>query len=290
MSSSDFKDSVKDLLSNNQFRIKKHLGQNFLKDRNILQKIVKEAKIDKNVGVIEVGPGLGSLTEFLIESANKVVAYEIDNELVPILKNRFSKSDNFELIHRDILTVNIDQDIDLFFQDCQEIVVVANLPYYITTPILMRFLETSKRVNRLVLMMQSEVGMRVTSKPSTKDYNALTVVINYRADTKYLFKVPKTVFVPEPNVDSAIIEIKIKNVIENKPKNEAFFFDFVHRCFTQRRKTLLNNLRDSYSQFDRLVWETLLIDMGYNPTIRAEALSIDDFIKLSDKVDGMISQ
>ena len=194
------------------------------------------------------------------------------------------------MIHKDILTVNIDQDIDLFFQDCQEIVVVANLPYYITTPILMRFLETSKRVNRMVLMMQSEVGMRVTSKPSTKDYNALTVVINYRADTKYLFKVPKTVFVPEPNVDSAIIEIIIKNVIENKPKNEAFFFDFVHRCFTQRRKTLLNNLRDSYSQFDRLVWETLLIDMGYNPTIRAEALSIDDFIKLSDKVDGMINQ
>jgi 16S rRNA (adenine1518-N6/adenine1519-N6)-dimethyltransferase len=290
MSSSDFRDSVKDLLSNNQFRIKKHLGQNFLKDRNILQKIVKEAKIDKTVGVIEVGPGLGSLTEYLIDSALKVVAYEIDNELVPILKNRFSQADNLELLHKDILSVEIDKDIDQYFTGCNEIVVVANLPYYITTPILMRFLESSKKVNRMILMMQSEVGMRVTSKPSTKDYNALTVVINYRAETKYLFKVPKTVFVPEPNVDSAIIEIKIRNFIERKPNNESFFFDFVHRCFTQRRKTLLNNLRDSYSQFDRAVWETLLIDMGYNPTIRAEALSIDDFIKLSDKVDGMINR
>lgn len=288
MSSNDFKDSVKDLLSTNQFRIKKHLGQNFLKDRNILQKIVKEAKIDKSIGVIEVGPGLGSLTEYLIESAQKVVAYEIDNELVPILNNRFSQADNFELIHMDILNVDIDKDINEYFQGCNEIVVVANLPYYITTPILMRFLETSKRVNRMILMMQSEVGMRVTSKPSTKDYNALTVVINYRAETKYMFKVPKTVFVPEPNVDSAIIEIKIKNVIQNKPKNETFFFDFVHRCFTQRRKTLLNNLRDSYSQFDRDVWESLLIELGYNPTIRAEALGIDDFIRLSDKVEDMI--
>ncbi|PKL01182.1 MAG: 16S rRNA (adenine(1518)-N(6)/adenine(1519)-N(6))-dimethyltransferase [Tenericutes bacterium HGW-Tenericutes-1] len=290
MSSSDFRDSVKDLLSNNQFRIKKHLGQNFLKDRNILQKIVKEAKIDKTVGVIEVGPGLGSLTEYLIDSALKVVAYEIDNELVPILKNRFSQADNLELLHKDILSVEIDKDIDQYFTGCNEIVVVANLPYYITTPILMRFLESSKKVNRMILMMQSEVGMRVTSKPSTKDYNALTVVINYRAETKYLFKVPKTVFVPEPNVDSAIIEIKIRNFIERKPNNESFFFDFVHRCFTQRRKTLLNNLRDSYSQFDRAVWETLLIDMGYNPTIRAEALSIDDFIKLSDRVDEMINR
>lgn len=288
MSSNDFKDSVKDLLSTNQFRIKKHLGQNFLKDRNILQKIVKEAKIDKSIGVIEVGPGLGSLTEYLIESAQKVVAYEIDNELVPILNNRFSQADNFELIHMDILNVDIDKDINEYFQGCNEIVVVANLPYYITTPILMRFLETSKRVNRMILMMQSEVGMRVTSKPSTKDYNALTVVINYRAETKYMFRVPKTVFVPEPNVDSAIIEIKIKNVIQNKPKNETFFFDFVHRCFTQRRKTLLNNLRDSYSQFDRDVWESLLIELGYNPTIRAEALGIDDFIRLSDKVENMI--
>lgn len=288
MSSNDFKDSVKDLLSTNQFRIKKHLGQNFLKDRNILQKIVKEAKIDKSIGVIEVGPGLGSLTEYLIESAQKVVAYEIDNELVPILNNRFSQADNFELIHMDILNVDIDKDINEYFQGCNEIVVVANLPYYITTPILMRFLETSKRVNRMILMMQSEVGMRVTSKPSTKDYNALTVVINYRAETKYMFKVPKTVFVPEPNVDSAIIEIKIKNIIQNKPKNETFFFDFVHRCFTQRRKTLLNNLRDSYSQFDRDVWESLLIELGYNPTIRAEALGIHDFIRLSDKVEDMI--
>ncbi len=290
MSTDDFRNSVKDLLSNNQFRIKKHLGQNFLKDRNILQKIVREAKITKNVGVIEVGPGLGSLTEYLIESAKKVVAYEVDNDLIPILQKRFLPCDNFELINQDILTVDIDHDIDTFFPGYEEIVVVANLPYYITTPILMRFLETSKKVSRMILMMQSEVGMRVTSKPSTKDYNALTVVINYRAETKYLFKVPKTVFVPEPNVDSAIIEINIRKNIEKKPIDEPFFFDFVHRCFTQRRKTLLNNLRETYSQYDRAYWEALLIEMGFVPTIRAEALNIDDFINLSDRVCVMITK
>lgn len=283
------KDSITRLLSENQFRIKKHYGQNFLKDHNLLQKIVRESEIGKNSGVIEVGPGLGSLTEYLIASAKKVVAYEIDSDLIPILNQRFGQTDSFTLVHKDILNVDIDSDIKQYFQGCDEIVVVANLPYYITTPILMRFLETSKLVNRLILMMQSEVGLRVTSKPSTKDYNALSVVINYRAETKYLFKVPRTVFVPEPNVDSAIVEIRVKENVSKRAVNEPFFFDFVHRCFTQRRKTLLNNLRDSYQQFDRTQLESLLSSLGYSLTIRAEALDIMDFINLSDRVYSLLN-
>ena len=289
MNDASNKDSVSRLLSENQFRIKKHYGQNFLKDRNLLQKIVKESGIAKNSGVIEVGPGLGSLTEYLISSAKKVVAYEIDSELIPILNQRFGQSDSFKLVHEDILNVDIDNDIKQYFDDCDEIVVVANLPYYITTPILMKFLETSKLVTRLILMMQSEVGLRVTSKPSTKDYNALSVVINYRAETKYLFKVPRTVFVPEPNVDSAIVEIKVKPVADKLPINEPFFFDFVHRCFTQRRKTLLNNLRDGYPQFDRTQLESLISGLGHSLTIRAEALNIMDFINLSDRVYSLLN-
>jgi 16S rRNA (adenine1518-N6/adenine1519-N6)-dimethyltransferase len=276
--------SVKDLLYKNQFRIKKHLGQNFLKDRNILHKIVSEAKIGNNTGVIEVGPGLGSLTEFLLIDAKKVLAYEIDQDLIPILNERFKGSNSFHLLSKDILDVNIDDDINQYLFDCQEIVVVANLPYYITTPILMRFLETSLKVDRMILMMQSEVAMRVTSKPATKDYNALTVVINYRAETKYLFKVPKTVFVPEPNVDSAIVQINIKKQIDNRPMNEPFFFEMVHKCFTQRRKTLLNNLREAYPQYNREFWEQILKNNGFLTTIRAEALSINDFILLSNIV------
>jgi len=288
MSNAQSKDTINRLLHENRFRVKKHLGQNFLKDHNLLQKIVKDSGITKKSGVIEVGPGLGSLTEYLISSAKKVVAYEIDKDLIPILKNRFDQYDNFYLIHRDILEIDIDKDVSEYFSDCDEIVVVANLPYYITTPILMKFLETSKLVNRLILMMQSEVGLRVTSRPSTKDYNALSVVINYRADTKYLFKVPRTVFVPEPNVDSAIIEIIIKSEITNKPEDELFFFDFVHHCFTQRRKTLLNNLRDAYPTFDRSVWENLLSTMGYSMTVRAESLDIIDFVTLSNQVYTLI--
>ncbi len=288
MSNSTNKDSVNRLLHENRFHIKKHLGQNFLKDHNLLQKIVNEAKITQKTGVIEVGPGLGSLTEFLLQSSKNVVAYEVDSDLIPILNNRFGELNNFKLIHKDILDVDIDNDIQNYFQDCSEIVVVANLPYYITTPILMKFLETSKLINRMILMMQSEVGLRVTSKPSTKDYNALSVVINYRANTKYLFKVPRTVFVPEPNVDSAIIEIIIKSEIEFKPTDENFFFDFVHKCFTQRRKTLLNNLRDTYPSFERQIWEDLLVRMGYSLTVRAESLDIVDFVNLSNQVYSMI--
>ena len=274
--------SVKDLLYQNEFRIKKHLGQNFLNDRNILQKIVKEAGVDSTTGVIEVGPGLGSLTEFLLLDSQKLLAYEIDPELIPILKNRFKDAHNFELIQQDILTANIDCDIEQYLPGIENITVVANLPYYITTPILMRFLETSKRVKKLVLMMQHEVAMRITSKPDTKDYNALSVVINYRASTKYLFKVPKTVFVPAPNVDSAIVLVEIRDQIDHRPVDESLFFDLVHRCFTQRRKTLLNNLREAYTQFDRDYWENLLISLGFSPSIRAEALSIDDFVRLTD--------
>ncbi len=284
MNSTEKSASVKDLLYKNQFRIKKHLGQNFLKDRNILHKIVSEAKIGNNTGVIEVGPGLGSLTEFLLIDAKIVLAYEIDQDLIPILNERFKGSNSFHLLSKDILDVNIDDDINQYLFDCQEIVVVANLPYYITTPILMRFLETSLKVDRMILMMQSEVAMRVTSKPATKDYNALTVVINYRAETKYLFKVPKTVFVPEPNVDSAIVQINIKKQIDNRPMNEPFFFEMVHKCFTQRRKTLLNNLREAYPQYNREFWEQILKNNGFLTTIRAEALSINDFILLSNIV------
>lgn len=287
MSKIESSGSVRDLLHENQFRVKKHLGQNFLKDRNILEKIIKAANITENTGVIEVGPGLGSLTEYLLKVSPKVLAYEIDEELIPILNARFKEYDHFSLLANDILKVNIDDDIDKFFPNRDDIVVVANLPYYITTPILMRFLETSKKVKRLILMMQHEVAMRVTSKPDTKDYNALTVVINYRSTTQYLFKVPKTVFVPEPNVDSAVVSIDINSDIVNRPVDEPFFFDMVHRCFTQRRKTLLNNLRDFYSNYDREFWLGLITELGFSPTVRAEALSIDDFIALSNRISKL---
>lgn len=275
--------SVYDILDESSFRIKKHFGQNFLKDQNILKKIVDSASITSRSGILEVGPGLGSLTEFLIETNQPLLAYEIDNDLIPILSKRFEAKSNFHLIHDDILKRDIDTDIAKHLGECTDIVVVANLPYYITTPILMKFLETSKRVNRMILMMQFEVANRVTSKPNTKDYNALSVVINYLAKTKFLFKVPKTVFVPAPNVDSAIVEVIMKNDLKSiKPVDESLFFEVVHYCFKQRRKTLINNLREAYPHYQRVFFESMLETLGLRADVRAEVLSIDDFIRISD--------
>lgn len=278
------KGSIGRILSESGFRIKKHLGQNFLTDKNILDKIVKAAGITPQTGVIEVGPGLGSLTIPLAAAAKTVLAYEIDVELMPVLAETLQNAPNVILLNRDILKADIDADVATYFKDCSEIVVVANLPYYITTPILMRFLETSKSIARLVLMMQDEVAMRVTSNPSTKDYNALTVAIRYRAAAKYLFKVPRAVFIPQPNVDSAVVMVSV----DQKPKcpaiDEPFFFEMVHRCFSHRRKTIINNIRETYTEKTREEWTVVLQDVGIDPGCRAETLSVADFVRLADRM------
>lgn len=276
--------ATKDILAEEGFRIKKHFGQNFLVDKNMLEKIVRESGITQGTDVIEIGPGFGALTEVLLSHSQRVLAYEIDKELIPILEKNFAGEKKLTLINRDILDVDIDQDIEKYLPDSREVVVLANLPYYITTPILMRFLETSKRVSKLVIMMQKEVADRVTSRPDTKDYNALSVVINYRAETKVLFLVPRTVFIPAPNVDSAVVMIRVREEIAWRPADENLFFAFVHECFTQRRKTLVNNLRQAYPAWNRSELENLLAENGLNVNIRAEALDIADFIRLANGV------
>lgn len=272
------------LLSDTGFRIKKHLGQNFLTDRNILEKIVREAGVTRETYVIEIGPGLGSLTLPLSAAAKAVLAYEIDPELIPILNEAIRNTDNVTVLNRDILKADIDADIQEHFRDAANVIVVANLPYYITTPILMRFLETSKRVRRLVLMMQDEVARRVTSNPSTKDYNALTVAIRYRADARYLFKVPRTVFVPEPNVDSAVVMVSIDRDREIHAIDDDLFNETVHRCFSQRRKTIINNLIDKNTINSRTAWTEILNRADIDPMCRAETLDVSDFVRLADAI------
>ena len=271
---------VREMLQENQFRIKKHYGQNFITDQNLLKKIVDSAHIGPDCGVIEVGPGFGALTQHLVGKAKKVLAFEIDKELIPLLQSQFVDTPGFILIHQDILEVDIDDVIQTYLSDCKEIVVVANLPYYITTPILMRFLETSQKVSRLILMMQHEVAMRITGKPNTKDYNALSIVIQYLAKAKLLFKVPRTVFIPAPNVDSAIVHLEIKETKELNPQVEPRFFDFVHQCFTQRRKTLMNNLKASNLGKSKEEYETSLISLGIPLDARSEQLEVQTFLAL----------
>lgn len=267
-------------IKKHDFHIKKKFGQNFLTDQNILKKITEVTVIDKDTLVVEIGPGLGSMTELLLEKAKSVLAYEIDNDLIPILQESLD-NERLTLINDDILKRNIDQDIENLNDTFSNIVLVANLPYYITTPIIMKVLEESNKIKELVVMMQLEVAKRFTSQPSTKDYNSLSVVIQFKTNSKIAVKVPKTVFVPAPNVDSAVIHMKVKDEIDVVPNNLQVFYKVVRTSFTQRRKTLVNNLSTGFSMGKEEL-SSLLVNLGHSPSVRAENLSVLDFIELSN--------
>lgn len=271
---------TKDTISKHDFHIKKKFGQNFLVDQNILQKIIEIPTIDKDTLVIEIGPGLGSLTEHLIDISKHVLAYEIDGDLVKILSMNFIDK-SLTIIHDDFLKRDIDLDINELNVDFKSVVVVANLPYYITTPIILKIIEESKLIKELVVMTQFEVAKRLTSKPSTKDYNSLSVAIQYKTKAQIAMKVPKNVFIPAPNVDSAIVKLEILDKVELEPKSETHFYNLVRSSFKQRRKTLVNNL---YARFDeeKVNLISYLEDLGLNGQVRAENLSVTDFVRLSD--------
>ena len=271
---------VKSTIKNEDFQIKKKFGQNFLVDQNILQKIIAIPSITKESLVIEIGPGLGSLTEHLLQKAKHVLAYEIDDDLIPILQGTF-KGESLTVIHNDFLKSNVDEDISNIKMTFDKVIVVANLPYYITTPIIMKILEESNQVKEMVLMMQLEVAKRLTSTPSTKDYNSLSIAIQYKTNTEIALKVPKTVFIPAPNVDSAIVKLVVKDELEVFPDNEELFYRVVRASFSQRRKTLANNLFSSMS-IPKDFTMKMLEDLGYNSQARAESLKVIDFIHISD--------
>lgn len=271
---------TKGILKKRQFHIKKKFGQNFLVDQNILQKIVEIPTIDKETLVVEIGPGLGSLTEFLLDKAMHVLAYEIDNELVSILHENFD-TEKLTIIGEDVLKRDIDKDINSLNVEYKNVVVVANLPYYITTPIILKIIEESSIIKELVVMTQLEVARRLTSKPSTKDYNSLSVAIQYKTKAEIAMKVPKNVFIPAPNVDSAIVKLVILDTILNKPVSEEHFYNLVRSSFKQRRKTLVNNLYVRYGE-EKVNLISYLEDLEINGQIRAENLSVEDFIRLSD--------
>ena len=272
---------VNKVLHDNNLYAKKKFGQNFLTDQNILTTIVDAADIDKDTAVIEIGPGLGSLTERLCEVAGFVLCYEIDNELIPVLKQNLNQFNNYEVVNIDILEADVNKDINEKLKDYKKIYVVANLPYYITTPIILGLLTKTDKIDRYVMMMQLEVADRICGKPQTKDYNALSIAIKYRASATKVCKVPRTVFIPAPNVDSAVVKLDIYEQKVYQAKNEEHFFEFIRVCFNQRRKTLVNNLSKDYSK--DLVYK-MLEDLNIKSTTRSEELDIIDFIKMSDYI------
>lgn len=275
---------TQEILKKYGFSFKKSLGQNFLIDPNILRNIVGHANLTKQTGAIEIGPGIGALTEHLARNAGKVVAFEIDQRLLPVLEDTLSPYDNVEIIHSDVLKADVRQVIEEKFQSYEDLMVVANLPYYVTTPILMKLLLEDLPIRGLVVMMQKEVGDRITAKPSTKAYGSLSIAVQYYMEAETAMNVPKNVFMPAPNVDSTIIKLtKRKEPITNVV-NVDFFFEVTRASFAQRRKTILNNLQSGLLHGKSKKEDILkaLEEAGVDPTRRGETLSIAEFGTLSN--------
>jgi 16S rRNA (adenine1518-N6/adenine1519-N6)-dimethyltransferase len=277
---------TKEILEKYGFSFKKSLGQNFLIDTNILRRIVDFAELSAETGVIEIGPGIGALTEQLARRAKKVVAFEIDQRLLPILAETLSPYPNVRIIHQDVLKADVRKVIDEEFAGIKDIMVVANLPYYVTTPIIMKLLTDNLPLRGIVVMLQKEVAERIAATPGTKDYGSLSIAVQYYTKAETVMTVPRTVFVPQPNVDSAVIRLTKLPQPAVFVENEAFFFEVVRASFGQRRKTILNNLTSNLpngKMFKETI-EQVLQEVNIDPRRRGETLTIAEFAILSDRL------
>ena len=261
----------------------KNYGQNFLIDEFIVDNIINKAEVSKDDLIIEIGPGLGTLTSRLINNAGKVICVELDSNMIQILNDRFSLYNNFELIHGDILKVDLKEIIEnnLMNSNLKKAKVVANLPYYITTPIIMKLLEERLNLETITVMVQKEVAKRLTEKPGNKETGAITYSINYYTNPEIVLSVPKTSFIPSPKVDSAVIKLSILKKPKIIVKNEELFFKIIKCAFMQKRKTLLNSLSNS-NITDKNTLEKMLQELNINTKIRAEQLTLEEFAKISD--------
>ncbi|PAV28554.1 16S rRNA (adenine(1518)-N(6)/adenine(1519)-N(6))-dimethyltransferase [Virgibacillus profundi] len=274
---------TKEILAKYKFSFKKSLGQNFLVDVNILENIIKHAGIDKDTGAIEIGPGIGALTEQLAIHADKVVAYEIDQRLLPILKDTLQDYSNIDIVHQDILESDVADTIKMNFRPDQAVSIVANLPYYITTPILMKLLREKLPVDSLTVMIQKEVAERMAAKPNSKSYGSLTIAVQYYTQAEVVMNVPKSVFMPQPNVDSSILQLVTREKPPVHVENEDYFFNIVQACFAQRRKTLRNNLTSHFKgTYDKETITHMLDDIGIDGIRRGESLDMGEFALLAN--------
>lgn len=276
------KSELMSVLNKYNFSFSKSLGQNFLIDQNILNKIVSGSGINENTNVLEVGPGAGTLTRELCLKAKKVTAVEIDKALIPILNDVMSDFDNFNLINSDILELNINELIKNEFGN-ESFTVVANLPYYITTPIIMNFLESELPVNSMTLMIQKEVAARILAEPGTKDYGALSVAVQFYAEPGIICSASPHCFTPQPKVTSTVVNLKLYDKPKYDVKNKELFFKIVKSIFSQRRKTLVNSLSGSpYLDFSKDKIINILKQMDLNEKIRGEKLNIGQIVELSN--------
>ncbi len=264
-------------LNENSFNFKKKFGQNFIIDENIIENTLNLINLDKDTLVIEVGPGAGSLTYKLASRAKKVICYEIDTTLKEILSTNLHDFDNVDIIYEDFLKRDVLKD--LANEDYKKLYVVANLPYYITTPIIEKFISDKIPVDKIVIMVQKEVGDRFKAVPKTKSYGSLTIYLNYYFDIKKLMNASRNVFLPKPNVDSVIMEFSKKNT-KYFVKDENLFFELIRKAFSQKRKTLRNNLKD----YDLEKIEKVLNKYSFSLMTRAEELPIDVFVDIANEL------
>ena len=259
------------------FNLKKMYGQNFIIDENIINIIINKAQIDKDTLVIEIGPGAGSLTNKLCKNAKNVICYEIDTTLKEILEENI-EDENIEIIYKDFLKCNVNDDIKKY--DYNKLYVVANLPYYITTPIITKIIEENVPVNKMVIMVQKEVGDRFKAKPNSREYNSLSIYLDYYFDVRKILDISKNVFIPKPNVDSIVLELNSK---ENKYnlKNKSLFFKLVKDSFKQKRKTIKNNLKG----YNMDIIEKILLKNNFNLSSRAEQIPIEVFVEISNSLE-----
>ncbi len=277
-----------EIVKKHDFKFTKSLGQNFLIDDNIIDKIVDGSLAGQGDKVIEVGPGIGTLTRELASRSEKVMVVEIDKKLIPILGDTLSDFDNVTIVNEDIMKADIKGLIDKNL-DGGPVKLVANLPYYITTPIIMRFLEEDINVSDIVVMVQKEVAERMNANPGKKDFGALSVAVQFYCDTEIVAKVPRHLFVPQPNVDSIVIALRVRPERKYKVEDEDLFFKIVKASFGQRRKTLLNSLT-SMGILDKTDISAVLSAAGIDEKRRGETLSLDEFARLSDCMHSRIKE
>ena len=269
------------VLKKYNFNFQKKFGQNFLIDTGVLETIIRESAITKDDCVLEIGPGIGTMTQYLAESARQVVAVEIDKNLIPILKDTLSEYNNVEVINDDILKTDIRAICDKY-NDGRPIKVVANLPYYITTPIIMGLFESHVPIDSITIMVQKEVADRMQCGPGSKDYGALSLAVQYYAKPEIVANVPPNCFMPRPNVGSAVIKLSRYEKAPVDTVDEKFMFSLIRASFNQRRKTLSNGLTNGGIGMTRDMVTDALEKMELSPTIRGEALSLEEFAKLSN--------
>lgn len=272
------KEQVKKILEQNDIIVKKQYGQNFLLDDNILKNIVKSAELKKDTNVIEIGPGLGFLTNYLQQATTNVLCYEIDEQMVEHLNEL---NYNISIINDDFLKRNLNKDFKNIFDNSNNITLVANLPFYITTPILLKVLEETTRIDKMIVMMQTEVAKRLCGKPSTKDYNALSVLIQYFTNPRIIFNVSPKSFFPEPNVESSVVMIEKKEEPLLEVKNLDFFLKFNRNIFSQRRKTLYNNIQKAYN-YDKELIKKIIKENNLDESVRSEELDVSQIVKLAN--------